>query len=202
MTVQSAVIDMPTLAAVSAFSSKDDGRFYLCGVCVEIDADGITYVATDDHRLAARRIGLHESADRNTLTGVWIIPTGVATGFKLPARAEPQGVITREGESLGLEYLGTKRVFRPVDGTFPDWRRIVPVSVTGKLDRGINGDYLASVDAFGKKLGLGTKLCHWDDKGGPAVFTFDGHDAFCFVTPMRQKIETPWARPAWMRARA
>ena len=50
-----AFIQLRVLAACALFASKDERRYYLNGVCVEIDEKGTTYVVTDGHRLLCYR---------------------------------------------------------------------------------------------------------------------------------------------------
>jgi hypothetical protein len=57
------------LGAAVAFASKDEARYYLNGVCLEIDARGVTYVATDGHRMIAYRDDMEDpEAPDNLLT--------------------------------------------------------------------------------------------------------------------------------------
>lgn len=196
----SATIHLPTLAAVSAFAPKEPTRTYLRGVYTTIDADGATYVAIDGHRLAARRVNLDKDAERNTLLGSWIIPTASCRALKIPKRSAALATLRPADAALELELDGAFHKFLPVDGTFPDWRRVVPQETSGVLKMNINGDYLASVFAFGKALDLGLPIPHWNDED-PAAFTFARDpDTLLVVMPMRVKDRADYALPDFVRA--
>src|SRR4051812_43815958 len=48
-------INLRILAAAVPFASKDETRYYLNGVCLEIEPRAVTYIATDGHRMIAYR---------------------------------------------------------------------------------------------------------------------------------------------------
>lgn len=187
-----------TLKAISAFASTEQTRYYLGGVLLTTDANGVEYVATDGHRLAARRIDLPKDADRNTLIGSWIIPTDICKGFKLPARLPDAGTAHDAGNGE-LKLVGpdsTARLFKPIDGTFPDWRRVVPDKISGNLEHfSFNGAYLASVWKLGADLNLGKPFAQYNGNG-PSVFTLD-ENTFAVLMPIRGG-EPTWSRPAWV----
>jgi len=198
--MHTAAICFKTLKAISAFASTEEARYYLNGVLLTLDANGAEYVATDGHRLAARRIDLPEGVDRNTFIGSFIIPTKVCKSFKWNVRMAPDGTAHDAGNGE-LKLVGpdsTASVFKPVDGTFPDWRRVVPQSATGVFSIGINGAYLNSVDTLAKELDLGAKNCHWNSDG-PIPFTFSRDtDTIAIVMPVNQPKDLAWIVPAWV----
>lgn len=199
----SAYIDLRTLAAVSLFCSNEETRYYLKGVLVEIGATGITYVATDGHRLAARRVDLLPDLPPNTLIGRWIIPVDDCRALKPGKRGTGMALLTPSGNNLVLTFEGKPHLVQPVDGTFPDWRRIIPSKTTGKLSKlTLNGKFFAAVWAFGDALGIGMPVAHWTDDGGPVPFTFTDDTAFCLVMPMREKENNGWAAPLWINKEA
>lgn len=199
---RSTQIHLPTLAAIAAFASTEATRTYLHGVYVECDVKGVTYVATDGHRLAARRLET-PGEPIEELIGNWIIPTTICKARKVSKRdGHGFGVLSEATDGrLAISYGGSETVFAPVDGTFPDWRRIVPEKTSGVLNLGINGAYLQSVDTFSKTLNLAPKTCHWNGENA-ATFTFGDDTAFVVIMPMRQKDVRPWAMPAFVSQRA
>ena len=199
------LIHLPTLAAVSKFASSDPVRPQINGVHLTIDPNGVTYVATDGHRLAARRVAHHHGTP-NALLGSWTLPTASCAAIKLPKRlakepARAYGTLTQSGRRLTLLHEGNGHTFEPIDLAFPDWRRIIPASVSGTTSANFNGDYLASVDDFRDALQLGMKSSKWNDENA-AVFTFaDDANAFCLVMPMRNHgTAAEWTVPAWVNA--
>jgi DNA polymerase III subunit beta len=198
-------ICLKTLAAIAAFSSKEEARYYLGGVSIEVTPRCVTYVATDGHRLAARRLFVPEGSPDNTdCIGQWIIPAATCKALKIGKREDGQATLTTSANgprSLILAYGNQSIGFEAIDGTFPDWRRVVPSTCSGSTTYGFNGEYLASVDKLGAALDLGKKTCHWNDNG-PACFTFSGAgDVFAVLMPMRND-KASWDNdaPAWIKS--
>lgn len=189
----SAIVHLPTLAAMVPFASKDPRRPYLHGVSLTTDADSATYVATNGHVLAARRLVVPDAALRNDLVGSWIIPADICKAVKLGRKDNPYARLHQPAVgTLSIAHDGIRRTFDPVVGAFPDWRSIAPRgALTGSLaaktkdGRGltVNGRYLAAIDAFGETLDLGTCAIGWNS-GDASVFVWaDG--SFCLLMPKR-----------------
>ena len=103
------------LIFVSPFISTEETRYYLNGICLD---DNVA-VATDGHRL-----GCHPAGADFTKFDRPIIPrkavrllTGLPSIKSLAFGSEPRLV-------AGLD--GARLVTKLIDGTFPDWRRVVP----------------------------------------------------------------------------
>ena len=116
------------LKAVFNAVSIEESRFYLCGVYVEITARGTTLVATNGHMLLAA----HDAHDEtNTLDEPvkLIIPADIVKGFK-PARGQTMvDLSTEDGKTWRLGNT----LFQPIDGTYPDWKRVVPKATPDAL---------------------------------------------------------------------
>lgn len=106
--------------AVTPFISSEETRYYLNGVCLDA-ADDPKLVATDGHRLAAKKaaVTLQGNMPENSVIfprkAVAII---AALGLAGPIRI---GEKRAEADLVG----GTLRT-RLIDGEFPNWRRVVP----------------------------------------------------------------------------
>jgi hypothetical protein len=194
-----AMIHLPTLKALSAFAAGEgSGRFYIEGVLLYIEPNSTTFVATTGHHLAARRLVLADADERNTLTGKFIVPKVTAKGLKAK-KADPFGTLTAlvDGQMI-LDGAAGSAVFRPIDGEFPAWERIVPETVSGTTAHGFNGSYLADVWEMTAALGLGAVRTHVNGDG-PAAFSFDGDpNAIAVVMPYRSGADATWSRPNWI----
>jgi DNA polymerase-3 subunit beta len=120
-----ATLDLNILRAANMAASTEQTRYYLNGVCVELTATATTYIATDGHILFAYR---QEIA--NDLIGTWIIPSTIIKQIKTN-KHNPYVTLSRvDDTSTGSVHLklenGIALVFEPIDGTFPDWRRVIP----------------------------------------------------------------------------
>ena len=115
-------------------AAKKDVRFYLLGTLFEFKDDTLTLVATDGARLAYTRLQLDASSlieDRFVVSTVGVKQVlgalGKSTGrVSFYASAEPKQPGKPRALSIGD---GTSTISPAVlDGTYPDWRRVVPAS--------------------------------------------------------------------------
>lgn len=209
-----AAICLDTLAATALCASTEETRYYLRGVCVDIQPRATIYVATDGHRLFARRIELNKDAPDNTLTGVYIVPTeSCAKPFKRTKHSPSDAILHDAGDGrLRIEYDAREHGFRPIDGTFPDWRRVLPSKVEPdpKQRIALNPSYMQTFDRIGAALAARplnggkrpvTYAQFHDGGAGPWGVTFVGlQDCFGVVMPIRVPAVEPWSRPTWVRA--
>lgn len=203
------LLSLRSLKAARMVASDEETRFYLNGVRCEIRLNHVTYIATDGHKLVAIRDTAGGGANLNIT-----IPKDVIDGFKLSARERQNGtplsctLEKREDGYWELNYMNHRRAFKPVEGAFPDWKRIVPPKVDGKPAH-YNPSYLVTfnkIDAFlhgargsGKESTLATVCMNGD---GPALVKFSaatGDRAFGVIMPVRTGglLEHP---PGWFTA--
>ena len=153
-----------TLRAVLICASTEQIRYYLNGVYID---PALVAVATDGHRLLAANIlpcdETGEPVDVPKFDG-WIIPRDA---LKKALAGHKARLILVSPDRIGdVSYT-------PIDGTFPDWRRVVPAEVSGVAAH-FNANYVAD---FGKiyRLLTGNKtplpLLHHNGEG-PAGVTF------------------------------
>jgi DNA polymerase-3 subunit beta len=195
-------INLNALKAVSLFASKEETRYYLQGVNIEFYPDCVIYAATDGHRLFVYRDALPDGDERNTLSGNVIIPLAHCAPFKATTRAlASDPYATLEGEpfearkgaasSFKLAWQGTTIEFKPIDGTFPDWRRVLPPRDVASLEAPpaevcFNFDYLASFAKAGAIVDALKPALIPNGADGPAWISF-GPEAPCFgvIMPVR-----------------
>lgn len=147
-----ASINIATLKAVNLAASTEETRYYLKGVYVEVTATTVTYTATNGHILLSRR---EDSAEPNTLTGAWIIPSDFIKASK-PGRGTDYATMTTvpgPNDSKMLAFTGTiTGMAAPVEGTFPPYQRIIPATVDGKPGQ-YDGNYTGTFAKFAKAIG-------------------------------------------------
>jgi DNA polymerase-3 subunit beta len=184
-------IEVPTAMLKSALicASTEQVRYYLCGVYV--DPKGFL-VSTDGHRAFVGKIDL---------TGIpafdgWIICRDVLkralTGYKADT-------ITIAPDRVGNSLC------QPIDGTYPDWRRIVPSDLSGVTAQ-FNPAYIADLGKMGDLLRgkrKGSLAAHIHHNGeGPAAITFpEVDDCFAVLMPIRAH-HTDNGAEAWNARRA
>ncbi|WP_035670082.1 hypothetical protein [Bradyrhizobium liaoningense] len=225
-----------------AFScaSNEETRYYLKGVYVEPHAQGgVTLTATDGHRLICIRdengqadesaiINLGDALKqckpkRNERRDV-VIYTGSNDAHVMLTTVDHEGVST-SGKKTGAEILTDSPIAMAygvkVDGSYPDYRRVVPQEFTDKGAPGFAGQYIAAFGDIacdlavhqGLKAGRHSTDCYsplrvlcQDDKkpeGCPALVLFPRCDfAFGILMPVRIASDAPLNVPSWFRAPA
>ena len=105
---------------VSHAISTEETRYYLNGACLTKDKDGNPYVvATDGHRMCAKHIPAAKHFDNQIIQRRainFILRLGEPTEFHYwPAE-----------KVVRFEFSGASLVTKLIDGSFPDWTRVVP----------------------------------------------------------------------------
>lgn len=117
------------LEKVSPCVSSEETRYYLNGVCWQWQGGSSLFVATDGHRLATACYG---SPDDPDATMSIIIPRKTVGVLMAMTKGKDVAVsrLAREGGSdfLSFTFGRTVIVSKTIDGTFPDWRRVVPTA--------------------------------------------------------------------------
>jgi hypothetical protein len=148
-------IQKSQLKAALTHAAKSDIRYYLNGVMLEFTASGPMHiVATDGHRLFC---GLVDKPDwmNEPQKGPFSIIIPVETVKK--ACASKDGTLQLKAFGDGSYTLGDC-LFRPVEGTFPDWRRVSPKSGEPALEGEHQYDWRYVADAQNAlNLWYGTK---------------------------------------------
>ena len=193
--------DLRALKAVLTVASDEETRYYLNGVNVEVRKDGVTYCATDGHRLlVARQKGLNPDD-----VPPFIIPSKLIKSVKLKKSTDLCD-ITVEGTRVTIHYLGESIGADLIDGTFPDYRRVIPATTNGK-HANFNFDYLASFNDAARLFRDDTKsnfkaypiVHHNGDEPALVEFVLDereGIEAVGVIMPVRVK-QIKFEAPAW-----
>ena len=185
------------LRAAMICASTEKTRYYLNGVYV--DAAGFI-VSTDGHRAFIGRFDPCEAGDGSQRPapasfGGYIIP--LATLKRVLTGNKARLIAVSGGEIDGLRY-------EPIDGTFPDWRRIVPPAEASGEPAQFNPGYVADMGKIGALIGDGGKgklgaHFHHNGAGNPVGVTFPGApDAFGVLMPIRSDEDGG----SWRNARA
>lgn len=120
MTIQ---LDKRAIRAALEFAATQDIRYYLKGIKIEATKTHTTYVATDDHRMIAVR---HEA--ENAEEAQLIIPVAVAKIASKGAIKTIGGekvLLTIEGLQYDISTPDGRLIFTPIQGNFPEWRKVV-----------------------------------------------------------------------------
>jgi DNA polymerase-3 subunit beta len=203
-------IDHAVIKSLLLIAAKQDIRYYLNGICVDVTDKHAVLVACDGHRLLA--YPLAPDAIEAPAPGQYTIPRDLLGNVKpvkagritmpiiiaidtAPDPARP-GVTIKGRTSIAVTGAVTV-TGAPVDGTYPDWRRVIPRSTSGEIAQ-YQMDYLADFGAVCKLLGgKYSPVIHHNGSSG-AVITNLG-PAIGVVMPLRINVaDHPYAAPDWL----
>ncbi len=172
------------LKAALLCASQEESRYYLRGVFLSTTGHLVT---TDGHRMYVARLNDRPAAD------VIIPASDVAAALKLAGSRAQEIEVT--GDRIG------QIAYQPVDGTYPDWRRVVPTgeeTPSGANDGAEHvhfnnryiGDFERMADILCGKGKLGQSVLHPVTASAPCLVTF-GERADCFgvIMPVRRKAD-------------
>ncbi len=120
------------LKAAQILAAVQDIRYYLNGVFIEATPFETRLVATDGHKCGViRHAAENDVSDDVSL----IIPSDVINKLKA-AKRDMQSAVYIEIENgkyvLHAPALGYPTEFAPIDGRYPDYRRIFPKTTSGE----------------------------------------------------------------------
>jgi DNA polymerase-3 subunit beta len=108
--------------------STEETRYYLNGIYFHtIAVDGTTMlraVATDGHRLA--RVEMPAPQGAEGMPGIIVPRKAVAEIQKLVEDADAQVAVELSGSKIRLTFNGVVLTSKLIDGTFPDYQRVIP----------------------------------------------------------------------------
>ena len=199
------------LKVVAPMMSTEETRYYLKGVLFQKDL----MIAMDGHRLAAVKAAEFEgSADPEFILPAATVKKvcGVKPDKKetlylrIDSEAKTAEVISlfgsgniKDAKDVKGEFVLASFPFTPVDGTFPDWRRVIPGAEHYDTPAAFscNSKYLAAFQSFGRNITLFPN----NDAGAPSIVraqVADTFDAIGVIMPTRGDTDAAIV-PAWVR---
>ena len=186
-------IPYKALKAVLIFAPKSDVRYYLNGVLLESTGTEVRLVATDGHCLGLYRL------DEKAPVGKAILPyDDVKAALSVPrtiAHKEiPFEVEIQENLVTVTHGSGTVQSFRPEDGKFPDYLRVLPRTVSGEAAQ-FNPEYLNRFAQADRILGWlkrsDTPYVYVHYNGNEGALVECQHDASFLGVVMPQRLDRP-----------
>jgi len=196
-------INSRLVAAVAQFRAKQDIRYYLCGVYVEpIPTGGALIVATNGHALGLWR---DKTATVERAAILRTDPELVAACANKDAKIlqiidDRLTVVDKKGFEL---FVQPKREKWELEGTYPNWRRVIPE--TGeelKLFDALNPNLVSTVE---QALKIGTNGARFSGitfnqpaANGAILVTSNSQaaqDFLAVIMPLRESVST---KPKWI----
>lgn len=207
-------VEHSTIRALLTVAPKVDVRYYLVGIAVDVRADDVTLIATDGHVMLT--VPLPADAVEDRAPGVYILSRDALEAVK-PAKAgrtvlpiaitidtEPDrpdpdrpGVTIKGKTAVSIQGAATVAT-SPIDGVYPDWRRVMPATASGEPAQ-FNHELLSRFGDVTRLLGRKFMHVHYNGQAG-ALVTFDGADALGVLIPLRSFAEGHPGLPAWAKA--
>jgi DNA polymerase-3 subunit beta len=193
-----AAVRLEAALRVRPFVSDELMRYYLCGVYIDAGEAGALCIATDGHRLGVRhdKEGLSREPVivklpkllKLTKEPKWLVVTLTAAGKGFISVVPVITDDTPEDAMGRVEEAELRIGDAVIDGTFPDWKRVVPPADPRDMHRGFNAKYVAS---FGERI----SICGASDNAPHLVSDAADPDFVGVIMPMRAD---PPKVPSWL----
>jgi hypothetical protein len=171
------------------FASKGDSRYYLEGVHIEAAPEGGAFlVATDGHRMMVVHDSEASAPERPLIMQASALALKACKAKESARIIIGNGggeIVTDEGQSLASGIA-------EIDGTFVDWRRVVPVALpedgpSAPFRPSYVSDFAKAAIDLGKLNGWRTGMVSMRQEGprDVAVILFGDAPAFGLLMPTR-----------------
>lgn len=213
--------DLRALKACAVVITADATRYYLHGVNIEHTSAGLTCVATDGARMIVAQHDWRDATGAPPVFEPVIIPADLFKRVKLPARPITTDVTVtldyRDNDRtphVTLAYDGATVTSGAIDGSYPNWRAVLPREEASGEAAHYDVSHLESFrDAVKALHGKTDKLpfIAQNGPGNPALVDLRTKEdgpvrAFGVVMPVRDKRAAPLraaplrATPGWAHA--
>lgn len=189
-------VDARHLRAALICASRDDVRYYLNGIALEVHKNRVIVLATDGHRLYAGRSSDWDfsiKGDKIPTIATFIVPRAMIEQVLDAGKNVGTIGVWTDGEQVELTRGNSKISGKLIDGRFPDWRRIAPRGDCSNVVAQFNARYLWDCYQIERVFGGRVRAAgsdsmpHVEHNGDrAALVTFPSTADVCvFLMPMR-----------------
>ena len=114
---------LTAVGSVRHAAGDDPHRYYINGVCLQRTDDGIVAIATEGHRMAVFDL---EVGDLPACEEIIIPRAALADLMSAAESADAEVTLTFDRDKLRLAHGPLYFQTKLIDGSFPDWRRVMP----------------------------------------------------------------------------
>jgi DNA polymerase-3 subunit beta len=180
------------LKALLICAAKNDTRYYLNSIHFESTPHGIIATSTDGHRLLCINIPNEQAEGIKALIPRALIEAVVKT------KAATIDV-TIDGANVTLSSAGENVRWILTESVFPDFRRVIPNTVSGIQGNEFNNEYLVDFDKIGKLINGGKASVLQNDVGMSALVKFTDENVIGVIMPLSHEAPKGTVlRPAWL----
>jgi DNA polymerase III sliding clamp (beta) subunit (PCNA family) len=187
------IFEAKKLAAVALAQSTEQTRYYLNGVMFE----GSRAVATNGHIIT---IANDENTDNGTEQRIMPISKKAIAAMKKKLAhhvAFEDGMLKVMDEYDGIIHIEPSV---EIDGTFPDYVRILPKYTKDECFEAFDGKYLALLNDVSKILDMGSAVRISGKRHDVQLVRYAGSpDIFSALMPIREGDEPLNVLPSWLK---
>jgi DNA polymerase-3 subunit beta len=192
------------LRACLLIAAKQDIRYYLNGVCIELEATETRYIATDGHKMLVLR-DERESRLPPQAPARFIIPREAIEHMPTKFKEPTVGVDCWYDDTAPESTEGRLGVifFKPIEGKFPEWRQVIPKGGEANGEQSnYNVDYMMTFQRAAKAAFGNNALPDFFPNGsGAGLVLIPGYTGFVgFLMPMRK--DNIGKLPDWINSKA
>jgi DNA polymerase-3 subunit beta len=188
-------IEPKILKALLVTAAKQDVRYYLNGIAFDAQAERTIWASADGHRMSI----YNGTASDDGMTGLGILPRDYAEAVLKVAGKNKYLLFTIDLVALTIAESLTGMSGKLVDGTFPDYRRVVPLTASGEVAQ-FNPEYVGDIARQAKAIGCSRYASIANNGTGGALVKFSDDDFFGVIMPMRGDADL--VAPEWFTGKA
>jgi hypothetical protein len=188
------LIPADTIKALLVIAAKNDIRHNLNSVCIDVRESDAVAVATDGHRLLALPLTATDDAPA-LVPGQYIIRREALEGVKAVLKRPIAVTIDPTTRTATIDNGSTVASSPLMGATYPDWRKVVPLTVSGAVSQ-FNAEYIGAFGKVHKLLG-GAYSPAIQHNGDAAARVILPGDAVGVLMPMRGEPQ-PLDNPTWL----
>jgi len=187
-------ISADTIKALLVIAGKNDIRHNINSVCIDVRASDAVAVACDGHKLLALPLTLTDDAPA-LVPGQYIIRREALESVKAVLKRPLTVTIDPIARMATLDNGNATTTTPLMDATYPDWRRVVPLTVSGEVPQ-FNADYIGAFGKVHKLLGgaYSPAIQHNGDNAARVILP---GDAVGVLMPVRGDPQ-PLDNPSWL----
>ena len=197
-------LNIKYLVAAAICASRENTRYDLNGVLVEMTAAGNRFIATDGRRLVVLFDEDNPGENTTKVLASAIIPLKACahkiqreTLFNRKSTPKPnEGRLSIDGSLVRITANGMTYEVPAIDGTYPEWRKIVPDTTSGEAST-YNGKLLSDFQRINAIFG-DKQVCSVSHNGDGASIVHLTYfvKGFGIIMPMKNA-QREWALPEW-----
>lgn len=180
--------------ALELFAAKNDIRYYLNGLLVELSGEDAFLVDTDGHRLAAFRATSDMNVEERKRA---IVPRELLARIVAGRSAHPVLIAVEDDDTVSVTQGQITTSSKAIPGLFPNWRKVIPASTTG-IAAQINPKYVADIGKATRLVTGAKGLPNIRYNGEGCALVDIGEPNFvAAIMPYRENKEKAYVPPVW-----